>query len=405
MNGHGHSKVVKLAFECFPTWLQKTWKAYEGNVEETCMFPDKYAVHMLEGKTGPWRKYFPAIKSTHVFHFHQQSFRKSLPPLRFYINKVIAHIRQRKMVEAARFAGVFSHHIADFSQPAHYYELDIQKLLPPPKSMANCNLHPMIENIESRIHRISYKARPLGTSEDEFEFYLETRFAKLYKKALASIVPMVTFIYQKKNAKAQRIFDEVIGEVVKTFADFCYTSFIIALDRFPNREVSRFDECDLREIEPYSYDVEYNYGHKPLIDTITTTTYGRAKVLTLLKKQGNRKVSKLTRGICTVPHALPLKGTTASATLEYRLPKKAYSRFKTTVGLYADIEKQAKCRFEVIADEKSLYKSKMLTPEDTGQLINIDISGCEKLKLVARTDGSTDKLSYPIWGEPRLVKK
>jgi len=406
MNTYDHKKVVKLAFECFPLWQENIWKKYERNVNETCMFPDKYAIAMFEERTGSWRKYFPPVKSTHTFFSQQQrSFRECLLHLRFYIHKVIVHIKQKKMREAARFAGVFSHYIADFSHPAHYYELDIPKLLPPPRRMKNCNLHPLIENIQSSLEHISYKATLLGISEEEFKFNLETRFAKLHKKTLSSIVPMVIFIYQRKNKKAQKVFDRIMDEVARIFADFCYTSYAIALGCFPKREISRIDKCDLREVEPHLYDVEYNYCYQPLIDVITTDRYGHAKPFRLLKRKGNRKITTIVRGICAIPHALPLKGTTPSSTLEYHLPKKTYNRFKTTIGLYADIEKQPKCYFEIIGDGKSLYKSRILSPKDIAQSINVNITGCKKLKLVVHTDGSTDKIAYPIWGEPILMKK
>lgn len=407
MYGHGHKNVVKLAFESFPAWQAQVWKPYEKHVEETCMFPDIYAVDMLEGRTGPWRKYFPPdAKFTHSFLFTSahESFREHLPPIRFYINKVIAHIKQRKMAEAAQFAGVFSHYIADFSQPAHHYESDIQKLLPTPKRMANCNLHPMIENIESRIKHIAYRARLLGTSEDEFEFYLEQKLAQLYKKAIASIVPMVVFTYQQKNTEVQKVFDKVMAEVVRTFADFCYTSHAVASGDFQKKEISRLNRCDLREIMPYSYDTEYNYGHKPLVDVITTRIHKHARPFRLLIRRGNRKIAEIVRGICTIPHALPMPGKTLSAMIEYRLPAETFNWFEAVLGLCADMEKQAKCSFEVMADGKPLYKSRLLTPKNTAQSVDININGCKRLKLIVRTDGSTDKLAYPIWGELKIIK-
>lgn len=413
MNRYGHRKIVNLAFECFPPWQENIWKTYKEYVVETCMFPDEYAVPALEGKTGSWRKYFPRDRFTHGFPQHpcslmtllEQSFPECLPPIRFYVDRVITHIRQEKMAEAARFAGVFSHYLGDFSQPAHYYELDIPRLLPLPKRMTNCNLHPIIESIPSSIEHISYKAKLLGASEDEFEFYLAARLARLYKKVLAAIIPMVTFIYQRKNHQAQEVFDKLMNDAARIFADFCYTSYAIAQGHFCQGEISHLSKCDLREIEPHSYDVEYNYGHRPLIDVITTDLYNHARPFRLLKREGGKNVTKIVQGICTIPHALPLPGTTPSAKLEYRLPKKTFSQFKATLGLYADVEKQAKCYFEVIADGKSLYKSRMLTPKDTAQSISVDISQCEKLQLLVHTDGSTDKLAYPIWGQPMLRKE
>ena len=240
-----------------------------------------------------------------------------------------------------------------------------------------------------------------STVEDRFE----ARLARLHKKVLAAIIPMVTFIYQRKNRQAQKVFDKLMNDVVRTFVDFCYTSYAVARGHFSKVEISHLSKCDLRGIEPHSYDVEYNYGHRPLIDVITTDLYNQARPFGLLRREGNKNVAKIVRGICTIPHALPLPGTTPSAKIEYRLPKKTFSRFKATIGLYVDVEKQAKCYFQVLADGKSLYKGRMLTPKDRGQAISVDISQCEKLQLLVQTDGSTDKLAYPIWGQPMLMKE
>jgi hypothetical protein len=87
------------------------------------------------------------------------------------------------------------------------------------------------------------------------------------------------------------------------------------------------------------------------------------------------------------------------------LPKNTFRRFTAIAGLYADVEKQAKCRLEIAIDGASVFRTKMLTPKDVAKRVDIDISRCRQLRLLAVTDGSTERLAYPIWGEPTLRKR
>jgi len=368
------------------------------------MLPDEVAIPLLEGKRGPWRRYFPASLPRFNFEIGARCARAYFPASGFFLRKVLACLRRGEAGEAGRFAGVFSHYLGDFAEPAHYYELDVGRLMPPPPHMANCNFHMMIEGIESGVESLRHKPRLLGAKAPELLFLLEGRLAALHATAVASVLPMLRCIYRRRNADASKTFDRVMREAARVLADVCHTAHCVAEKDFDARQLASLRVCDLRQAEPWDFDVEFNFGQKPLIDAITVQTYGRAEPFRLRVKQGRRTVTQTIGGICAIPHALPLRGTAMRSMLHYRLPRDTYARFEATVGLLAGRRPQARCVFEVRADGRRLYRGPQTGEGDAAACVALDVTGCRDLKLIVHTDGSTDRLAYPVWGEPRLVK-
>jgi len=404
VNGPEHHNIVRLAFQCLHSLKASTWKPLGEMALETCMLPDDYALELLRGESGPWRRYFPTQLPRINLTAANRRPGPFIPPNKFYIRYVIRCLRNGDLDEAARFVGVYSHYIGDFAQPAHYYELEIGKLLPPPPSLKNCDYHKMIESVPASIKMLRYRPRILGLSPAELLFRIESSFGALSAQSTAALVPMVTAIYRRQNRNAVKALDPVIANCAKILADFCASCMAIARGEFPGKTTAHLGKCDLRLIEPTCYDVEFNFGHKPLIDAVTTQSMGRARPFSLYETQGRRKIARTTKGICAIPHALPLAGVEPVSSITYRLPRKTFERFTAKVGLLAGEKPQARVTFEVIADGRTLYKSRQMTERDVAENINLDIRNWSKLVLKVTTDGSTDKLAFPIWGEPELTR-
>jgi hypothetical protein len=109
-------------------------------------------------------------------------------------------------------------------------------------------------------------------------------------------------------------------------------------------------------------------------------------------------------GLCVVPHALPIEGTRPLAAVEFDLPPKAFTRFTGVAGLLAGFSPQAACPFVVEGDERVLFESLPLHAEDAAVEVDVELSDNRRLRLVVHTDGSTDKLAFPIWGRPTVWK-
>lgn len=399
MNARDHRLLVRLAVASLRGDTRGAWWPHAADVIATCLFPDQYALALARGKTGPWRRYFPPVRRSRPGAGLAPAciYRQYLPPLRFFVRQVIQRLRAGDRREAARLAGVFSHYLADFAQPAHYHEADVGFLLPPPRRLRNFNIHPTVEGIASNLRRLRHVPRLLGVTEAEFLFHLEGRLAGLYASTVAVLLPMLRAIHAGNPARAQAAFNPVMAAAAAVFADFLQTAYAIARHQFDARDARRLARCDLRAVPPFDYDVEDNFGRRPLVDAITLPGTRRARPLAL----GGRG---LVAGIGVVPRAFPQPGKTLSARLEYRLPSATYREFRATVGLLAGAAPQARCRFAVVGDGQTLFRTRLLGAGATAVDVRVDIARCRRLELWVHTDGSTDKLAYAIWGQPRLLK-
>ena len=405
MNQHDHHAIVRLAFASLRQRADAGLLALHERIAESCMLPDEVAIPLLEGKRGPWRRYFPRLLSKFNFEHDQRDLHSLLPANGFYIREIIRALRRRDDAAAARFLGTYSHYIGDFTQPAHHYELDIGLLLPPPQAMRNCNYHRMLEDVEATVSTLRRRSCLLGASPGELLFRLPARYATLFQRSVSAVIPMTRAIYRGQFQAASRVMDRVVLDSARLFADFCYTVWAIAQRSFATPDLRRLHACDLREVPPSAYDAEFNFSHCPLIDAVSVAEYGPATRFALFyPRPGRRPAAVEVKGMCVIPHALPLPGVPLGSMLEYRLPRGVFTRFEADVGLLAGETRQAACRFAVLADGRPLFSSPPLKPGDCALRVALDVAHCRTLRLAVTTDGSTDKLAFPIWAGPRLLK-
>lgn len=402
MNTTDHHLLVKLAFDSFPEKLKKDWNEFLSEAQSVCMYPDTYAVQLQTGETGKWREYFCSGKKNGPGKQKQAFIEKFIPPIEFYTKNCIDNIREGDMREAARFIGVFSHLLGDFAQPAHWYESEIFELMPPPPHLNNCNIHSLIEGTCSSLRKIEYSPRVIATSQKELVFLIKSSFAKLRRKTVSVIVPMLRNLYSGKVDKARECYNPVMAEATALLADFCVTTHTLALKKINKQDMRKSAVCDLLEIIPSAYDVEKVYGARPITDSFVPSS----GVVRLVKLNLNCKESiREIKCICPVPYAMPSDKRPFWSWMEYHIPKGVYSIFESSIGLCAGVKPQAECIFEVHCDGKNVFRSGVFNAGDPAENIHVDIGKCSKVKLIVYTDGSTDKLAYPIWGNPVFLKK
>jgi len=404
MNTPEHQAIVRLAFACLKSRADRPVCALAPGVRNACMLPDEVALPLLRGERGRWRPYFPAVLPRFNFEHDQRDFRAMLPANRFYLERILASLRHGRQAEAARFLGVYSHYLGDFSQPAHHYELEIGGLLPPPAAKRNCNYHRMLEDVPSSVAMLRHRPRLLGTSVPEVLFRLEGAYAALFRRSVAAVIPMTRAVYADRLDRATAALDPVLRATAALFADFCHTVAALVQRRFTAADLRVLGTCDLRVIEPHVWDAEYNFGQRPLVDVICLRQYGPAEALAVYQRRGRQRVAVTIPGVCLIPHALPMPGVKMQSALEYRLPPGVFRRFTATVGLLATDRPQAPCVFVVEVDGRAVYRSGWQRPGDLAVAVDVRLGRARRLRLLVRTDGSTDRLAYPVWGNPRLAK-
>ncbi len=401
MNGHDHQALVRLAMSAVRSVEPAAADAFEGPCLETCMLPDQVAIPLLENKSGPWRKYFPPRPLKFNFEQDMRDLHALAPRSRFYFAQMLRRLRQGQLDDAGRFLGVYSHYIGDFAEPAHYYELHIANLVPPPPDYRNCNYHRMIEDVSSTVRRPRRRARLLATSALELEFRLTAPLGRLHAHAMSAVIPMLRAIYRRDHARAAKVFNPVVAQAAELFGDVCLSLWRIARGTITPRQAAALADCPLHDIRPNAFDAEFNFSQRPLVNWITRETFGRSERFRLRYRDDKTRVVD---GVCVIPHALPGPGISLSSMMEYDLPRGAFSRFESDFGLLAGVDRQAKCRFEVMLDGRRAFLSPWIAPGDPAGRVELDVRGVRRLRLHTPTDGSTDRLAYPIWAQPRLVR-
>lgn len=405
MNHANHHKIVELAIPSLPPASRAIWQPLAGQIVATCMLPDQVAIPLLNGEAGPWRHYFPPTVPKHSFEKLGTSARDHFFDLRFYVDQVLESLRHGNLAEACRFLGVLSHQLGDFGEPAHYYERDITLLLPPPPDRRNGNPHRLLEDTPSTIARLDHAPQVLGDTPASIVMRLEGRLRDLYETTLATILPMLAALYRDDHATAARHADRPVGATAAVFADLLHTFACLHADTWTAAERQTLDSCRLDTLEPAAYDVEFNYGCRPLRHAVTIDQVGHALPLQLRQPAANGTTSiQPVEGLCVVPHALPIAGTRYLAAIDFDLPPE-FTRFSVQAGLLAGFQPQAVCRFAIEVDGQTMLETTPRQEADPAVDLDLTVAGGTRLRLLVHTDGSTDKLAFPIWANPTIHRQ
>lgn len=392
MNQHDHHLLLKLALDNIQGFLKKNYRDLYEMAVACCMYPDEYAVSLLENKKGDWRKYFP--KSV-----NKRFAGKALPDIDFYVKNIIHSLKQDDLRNAFCFIGVFSHYIGDFAQPAHWYETERYELLPPPDGIIR-NSHVLIESLNSSLIEFDYVPHIVAAGPEEMIFKLESRFERLKKLTVSKIVPILESLYAGNEKSAKRHYDRVMSNAVELLADFCLTVIKLGRGEVSENDLQECSECRLSKIIASRYDVEGVYGSRPFSGPFILDGTNEKICLQLRRDKGQT----IDDGICAIPHALPASGRPMWSWIEYDLPVRVYSGFEVFAGLCEHVSPQAECRFEISGDNQILFQSDMITVGVPAVKISVDVRQIHSLRLTVYTDGSTDKLAFPVWGGGRLIK-
>jgi hypothetical protein len=205
------------------------------------MWPDTYAVNLKRDDTGVWRNYFPRTSRKPG----KSQFKSNLPDLKFYASKIMGALKNGDFNEAGRFLGVFSHLLADFAQPAHWYEKESALLMPPPAELGHRHLHSMIESVESSLKRLDTTPAVFADSIKELRFKLPRRFQQLMESTVSAIVPMIAALYADDIEQATNVFNPVMEKAAAILADCVATFHAVAFDDFTNAERDTLRRCPL----------------------------------------------------------------------------------------------------------------------------------------------------------------
>jgi hypothetical protein len=96
-------------------------------------------------------------------------------------------------------------------------------------------------------------------------------------------------------------------------------------------------------------------------------------------------------------------GVFARSLTEYPLNGQ-FTRFTAKVGVDAATEGRGSVMFEVYADGKKLWTSKVMSGLDAPQNVDVDVKGIDRLRLVVTDAGDGNKFDAADWCEPVLKR-
>ena len=91
--------------------------------------------------------------------------------------------------------------------------------------------------------------------------------------------------------------------------------------------------------------------------------------------------------------------------LSYIVPEGVFERFEAVVGIHSRLGEEGSVIFQVKGDDKVLFDSGPLTRDDPARNISVSLQGVKEIQLITFSGTKDHPYNYPVWGEPRLVKK
>ena len=268
-----HMEIGGRAFELLPQWEQDFWKQEAENIPVYCDYPD---LHLAAQWDAPeqlpyYEKYCMMPNGICIPHgpvdcewicaahggIADPS--KIEYSLQYYCGKIIELLRQKDVVESARFAGVLGHLLQDSGTPVHSMNNITLNQLFPYENGIYYTWHKLGDHWPFKPELTNGEVELLGRNCDELVFStLEDIFVKV-ENSMGVIVPFVTAIRNQDTAAADRISQQYNSAAVMLTARVWHTLFCIAFERFDEKEVQQFSVRPLTESKMiYSFSKQFD---------------------------------------------------------------------------------------------------------------------------------------------------
>lgn len=424
--GRPHAAITRAALEALPGWQQEIWKdLFPKIIEEYCLIPDYYLSRpdlagyaILDDYQVKFTEYDYRIQQEFYIrngHYHLPGDQKmNFRIYEFFLGRIIASLRDKKIEDAAKFAGVLLHVIEDFSAPSHVVTGDNQfflfmQFLPPPEKFKNTRLHGPIESGNVTAGIPDHRPRLLGASASEAAFYLHHQMNRNIIQARGKVIPIIQAIYREDAQAADAENSVMAAQAARTAADMLNTAFQIAYGRTEAGELAGLGEFDISGlIAMEATDLAWRQPQscRPTGYPTSNMILNRDRQPVPLKLWTDRSGQRTERTFATGIAA----GTRQSLTgdpcvLSYIVPENVYDRFEATAGLHATLAVDGAVVFQVKGNGKVLFESGPRTKTDPALGIRVPLKGIKEIQLVTFPETKDSPDNFIVWGEPRLLKK
>ena len=318
----------------------------------------------------------------------------------YFMKRMISLRKTQKEVEFAQAAGVIGHFIQDASCPPHSIgvqwgvDLEIIKLLLPPENKNNnlLQLHSILENYYSEFRFEGYSPKLKGKSPSEAAFNLCADYTDMIENSLALLIPMTQALYKGQVEIIKQCLAKSAIPAVKLYADFLYTTFILAsAESIPSEGLNN---ADLTKAVPYKW-----------------SAYAQAPYYCPRIRNSNMSLSS---DFSPIPLQLNLNGEIihfdkgfgvgTPSYISYILPEGVYQKFKAIIGIHSETGASGEVIFQVLANDKIIFDSGRITSSKSKQ-ISVPINHCEVLTLRTIPYCKNNLAeNNAIWANPTIKK-
>ena len=220
--GKPHAVITRAALGALPQWELEIWKDLLPKIiEEYCLIPDYYLSRpdlagyaILDDYQVTFTDYGYQVKQEFVIrdgHYHLPSNQRDNFRLNeYFLGRIVSSLKDKKIEDAAKFAGVLLHVIEDYSAPSHSVAGDNQfylfmQFLPPPEKFRYARLHGPIESGSVAADIAGYRPRLLGSNPSEAAFHLHQAMNQNIIQARGKVIPIIQALYREDYRRAYEL--------------------------------------------------------------------------------------------------------------------------------------------------------------------------------------------------------
>jgi hypothetical protein len=426
--GAFHSSITRAALDVLPQWEKDIWKDHiPSMIKEYCLIPDFYLTRpdlagyaILDDYQVTLGDYTYRVTKDYIIrngHFHlPDKQRENFRLYEYFFGKVVASLKENKIEDSAKFAGVLLHIMEDYSAPAHSVQGDNQFLLfkqflPPPEKFTYTRLHGPIEYGSAPSAIPDHRLRLLGTSPSEVAFHMNDMMNSNIIEARGKVIPIIQAIYREDEKAALAENSIMARRSAGVSADVLHSAFCIAFGRFEIDTKNSLKTADISETVPqeavYLAWRQHNlfspiFGGAPTSGIILDKQGQPVPLILKVSAAGKLADRTIGRGIAV--------GTRQSLTgepcvLSYIVPEDVYDRFEAVAGIHSQLGVDGAVILQVKGDGKLLYDSGPLERNDPARTVSVPLAGVKEIQLISFPARKASPDNFVVWGEPRYVKK
>lgn len=431
-----HDIIGKRALELLPQWERDFWKSEWENMPTYCFYPDDHLGCQWEApeKLPFYEKYCLMPNGKCVPHglinsewiastFSEGADAENVETIvRYYCHTVIRCLRERDVVDSARFAGTLGHFIQDACNLGHTVNNILLNQLFPSEGGKQLFFHGALDSWPFSPEAITDAPQLMGTTEDEAVFMITETLMNRFAENNRICIPFLNAINNEDRESANRYSQSMNEAAVLYTASVWHTLFCLAFDKVEDVDKVPFQIRDLTDSQMIlSYDRKFNreqfidagipfyvtlypnsdpcrarlavspYPYEPLLDYAIDAKNNRIPLMLRI----NGEVVSGKRGVAGSNYSVA----------SFRVPGNLYGELEVTVGVHPMSSTNGEMVVGIWcheAQEKLLAKG---TTTRDGEALHFSVELPENCRTISLVSAGVPGEKSVVWMEPKLKSR